>query len=152
MFTVGANSFFLLLLPSQVFPLLWHKLPTGAGPALEQVLHVVQFLQGISTWLGSSLAHPFSGTLEHLCLSPSLTLIFFSVSHSFLFYFVRWHFLPFLKCTFPEVFSVVLRGSAVSGRATVGTSWAWGRATPGLFPQKLLLQPLCCQQLAGYNQ
>lgn len=69
-----------------------------------------------------------------------------------LFYFVMWHFLSFLKYTFPEVFSVVLRGSAMSAHGTAGTSWAWDRAAPRLFPQKLLLQPLCCQHFAGYNQ
>lgn len=125
------DIFFLLLLPSHVFPLLWHKFPTDRGPALEQALQVVQFLQGISTWLGSSLVHPldpFSGITEHLCPSPLTLMLFFcSVSHSFcyVFYFVLWHFLPFLKSTFPEVLSVLLRGWAMSGCGTVGTSWAW---------------------------
>lgn len=117
---------------------------------MEQVLQLVQFLQGIST-----LAYPLPGSGAPPFLSFSdLDIVFFLVflTPFVLFYLVLWHFLPFLKYTFPEVLSVVLRGSAVSGCGSVGASWAWGRAAPGLFPLERLLQPLCCQHLAGYNQ
>lgn len=137
------DSFFLLLLPSHVFPLLWHKLPSwqlscfGTGSLRGTVpsghIHLA--------WSTSSLSFSDLDVVFLLFLTPFV-----------LFYFVLWHFLPFLKYSFTEVLSVLLRGSAVSGCGTAGTSWAWGRATPGLFPPELLLQPLCCQHLASYNQ
>lgn len=118
------DSFFLLLLPSHVFPLLWRKLPSwqlscfGTGSLRGTVpsghIHLA--------WSTSSLSFSDLDVVFLLFLTPFV-----------LFYFVLWHFLPFLKYSFTEVLSVLLRGSAV---------WLWycwnqlglGQGNPWPFP------------------
>lgn len=130
------DSFFLLLLPPHVFPLLWHKLPSG--PALEQALCLVQFLQGISTWLGAPPP------------SPSLTLMVFCCFSLLLFSFILFCgiFCPFLN-TVSQRCCQFCRG--------LSSVWLWycwnqlglGQGNPWPFPTRATpaapLLPAPCQ-------